>query len=75
MPSKRKHITLTIKQKSDILERLVRGESGKVLANEYGVGTSTISDIKKKQGKIKRYVYMIYFKDNFGHSLWTCNFF
>lgn len=48
MTSKRKHITLTIKQKSDVLERLARGESGKVLANEYGVGTSTISDIKKQ---------------------------
>ncbi|XP_015833636.1 jerky protein homolog-like [Tribolium castaneum] len=47
MSPKRRHTTLTIKQKSDIIDRLSRGESGKMLANEYGVGTSTISDIKK----------------------------
>ncbi|KAJ8946714.1 hypothetical protein NQ318_006972 [Aromia moschata] len=56
MHSKRKHITLSIKQKSDILERLNRGECGKVLSKEYGVGTSTISDIKKNKDKIKRFI-------------------
>lgn len=56
MPARRKHITLTIKQKSDIVDRLVRGESGKALANEYGVGTSTISDIKKNKEQLIGYV-------------------
>lgn len=54
MPPKRKHTTLSIKEKSDIVKRLALGESGKVLANEYGVGTSTISDIKKNKDKIKK---------------------
>lgn len=39
---------MSIKQKFDIIERLLHGESGKVLPNEFGVGTSTIFDIKKK---------------------------
>lgn len=55
MPPKRKHTTLSIKQKYEIIERLDRGESGKALSNEYRVGTSTISDIKKNKDKIKRY--------------------
>lgn len=54
MPPKRKHKTLSIQQKSEIIERLNRGESGKVLAAEYGVGRSTICDIKKKKPKIDR---------------------
>lgn len=65
MTSKRKHITLTIKQKSDVLERLARGESGKVLANEYGIGT-LISDIKKTNRNLKG---MIHFKNHFRHVL------
>ena len=54
MAPKRKHKTLSIKQKSEIIERLNKGESGKVLAAEYGVGRSTICDIKKKKPKIDR---------------------
>lgn len=48
MAPKRKHTTLSIKQNFDIIERLAGGESGQMLANEYGVGTSTISDIKNQ---------------------------
>ncbi|CAG9792071.1 unnamed protein product [Diatraea saccharalis] len=44
---KRKHKTLTIKEKSDILDRLNRNESFSSLPSEYLVGRSTIYDIKK----------------------------
>ncbi|XP_050535026.1 jerky protein homolog-like [Daktulosphaira vitifoliae] len=53
---KRKHKTLTIKKKCDILDRLNRNESFSSLASEYGVGRSTIYDIKKNHEKIKNFV-------------------
>lgn len=53
---KRKHKTLTIKEKCDILDRLNRNESFSSLASEYGVGRSTIYDIKKNHEKIKQFV-------------------
>lgn len=52
-PIKRNHKTLSLKEKSAIIDELKRGVSGKSLALKYGVGTSTISDIRKKSDKIK----------------------
>lgn len=54
MAPKRKHVTLSIKEKVDILNKLKNGITGKELAEKYGIGTSTISDIKKKSGKIEK---------------------
>lgn len=56
---KRKHITLPLGQKAEILDKLRRGVSGKKLAQEYGIGTSTISDIKKNSGKIEKSVHLL----------------
>ncbi|KAG5861026.1 hypothetical protein JTB14_032400 [Gonioctena quinquepunctata] len=53
---KRKHKTLTIKEKCDILDRLNRNETFSSLASEYGVGRSTIYDVKKNHEKIKKFV-------------------
>ena len=53
---KRKHKTLTIKEKSDILDRLNRNESLNGLAIEYGVGRSTIYDIRKNHENITNFV-------------------
>lgn len=53
---KRKHKTLTIKEKCDILDRLNSNESFSSLASEYGVGRSTIYDIKKNHEKVKQFV-------------------
>jgi IS30 family transposase len=53
-PRKRNHKTLTHKEKSNILDDLKQGISGKSLAVKYGVGTSTISDIKKNSDIMKR---------------------
>ena len=44
---KRKHVVLTMKDKVNIVNRLKKHKRGKKLEEEYGVGTSTISDIKK----------------------------
>lgn len=53
---KRKHKTLTIKEKSDILDRLNRNESFSSLASEYGVGRSTIYGIQKNRESIQQFV-------------------
>ena len=46
-PGKRAHKTLTIHQKLEILDQIGK-KRYKVLSEDYGVGVSTISDIKKK---------------------------
>lgn len=63
MAPKRQHKTLTLAEKNDILQQLSSGLSGKILADKYGVGTSTISDIKKNSDKIKRYVRLFMCKN------------
>lgn len=55
MSTKRKRVVLTIEDKLNILEQLERGVSGAILSRQYGVGTSTISDIKKQSQAIKDY--------------------
>jgi hypothetical protein len=56
MAPKRKHVTLNIKEKHEILKKLEFGVSGASLAAKYNVGTSTISDIKKNKSKIEKFV-------------------
>ncbi|XP_045783380.1 jerky protein homolog-like isoform X1 [Maniola jurtina] len=52
MSGKRKHKTLPLKDKIEILNKLDSGETMCKLAKEYGVGRSTIHDLKKKKEKI-----------------------
>ena len=47
---------LTLKQKVDICQRLERGESRQQLMVEYGVGSSTIYDIKFQVKKLRDYM-------------------
>lgn len=54
--SKRKHKTLTLAQKFEIIQKLDNGRSPVQLVAEYGVGRSTITDIKKKKNKIVEYM-------------------
>ncbi|KAJ3640561.1 hypothetical protein Zmor_003854 [Zophobas morio] len=54
--SKRKHVTLPIKKKLQILKALDEGECVTQLAMQYGVGKSTICDIKKKRCSINQYL-------------------
>ncbi|XP_051162408.1 jerky protein homolog-like [Leptopilina boulardi] len=53
--SSRKRVVLPITDKIKIIESLKKGESGRLLADKYGVGTSTISDIKKNAESILNY--------------------
>lgn len=55
MSSKRKHVVLSLKEKAEIVEALTKGERGSNLARKYGVGTSTITDIRKKSNNIMRF--------------------
>ena len=50
---KRKHVTLTLKEKYEILKKIKAGVNGKALALKYHVGKSTISDIKRNKAKIE----------------------
>lgn len=51
--NKRKHVTLSLKQKLEILEKLEKGQSATSLALEYGCGRQTISDFKNKKEKLR----------------------
>ncbi|GFT18476.1 hypothetical protein TNCV_2241551 [Trichonephila clavipes] len=47
MASKRKHSTLTLKDKLEVLKRLDKGEGVTKLATEFNVGKATICDWRK----------------------------
>ncbi|XP_055967211.1 tigger transposable element-derived protein 2 [Sorex fumeus] len=55
MLGKRKRVVLTIKDKLDILARLEEGVSFKRLSALYGIGESTVRDIKKNKERIVSY--------------------
>nr|XP_033788001.1 jerky protein homolog isoform X2 [Geotrypetes seraphini] len=55
VPSKRKRVVLTLKQKMEICKRLAKGESRVVLMKEFNIGSSTIYDIKAQSQKIKEF--------------------
>ncbi|XP_050338865.1 jerky protein homolog-like [Bactrocera neohumeralis] len=53
--SKRKRVVLSLNDKVKIIKSIKNGESGSKLAQIYGVGTSTISDIKKNSDAIMKF--------------------
>ncbi|XP_014366598.2 jerky protein homolog-like [Papilio machaon] len=53
---KRKHKTLTIAEKCTILDSLKDGVSATSLACKYGVGKSTITDLKKNEQKLRSFI-------------------
>ncbi|KFD50503.1 hypothetical protein M514_08571 [Trichuris suis] len=55
MSTKIKRVVLSLNEKSEILEALNSGESGRSLAGKYGVRRATISDIKKNSESIKKF--------------------
>lgn len=54
--SKRKHTTLSLQDKCDIIKKLESGITVRELAKTYDVGKSTIGDIKKKKDAIISHV-------------------
>lgn len=55
MSGKRKRVVLSMRDKLNILQQLNKGASGVNLAKQYGVGTSTISDIKKNSESLLKF--------------------
>ncbi|KFD50251.1 hypothetical protein M514_08879 [Trichuris suis] len=53
MLPKRKRVVPTFKEKSEIVEALDRGETGRLLCDKYGSGKATICDIRKKGETIR----------------------
>lgn len=53
--AKRKHVVLSIKKKVEILKKLDSGASVKSVSQEYGIGPSTIYDLKKKKETILKF--------------------
>ena len=56
MPPKRKRVVLNVDQKLEIISRIEKGATQARIAEEYGVGTSTVSDIYRQRESIKKYM-------------------
>ena len=69
MDSKRKHVVLSIEEKKTIIERLNKGETASMLAREYNLGRSTITDIKKKAPQIITFMNDLLASDNHRKSM------
>ena len=54
--TKRKRVTVTIEQKLDILKKLDQVSTMSSIASEFGVGKSTVFDIKNSREKIINFV-------------------
>ena len=52
--AKRSHKTLTVIQKLKLLDQ-IRTKSYTVLCDEYGIGRSTVTDIKKRESSLREY--------------------
>ena len=55
MERKRKRVVLTINQKLDIIKKLEQGGSTKNLALQYGIGETTVRDLRKNKNKLINY--------------------
>lgn len=53
---KRKHETLTLNQKMEILRKIDSGVSFTDVAKQFNVGRSTVYDIRKNRNKIENFV-------------------
>ncbi|XP_064410276.1 jerky protein homolog [Latimeria chalumnae] len=52
---KRKHVSLSILQKVELLKKLDKGTSVRALCELYNVGSSTVYDLKKQKDKIMKF--------------------
>lgn len=50
--AKRKHVSLSIKEKIELLQKLDKGVSVSKLCCEYSVGKSTVYDLKKQRKEL-----------------------
>ena len=52
---KRKKLTLTLQKKLEILNQLKCGRSATSIAHEYGIGNSTVGDIKRAGPQLRQF--------------------
>ena len=52
--AKRKKVALTIEEKFEILDSIKTGTSYTVISERYGVGRSTVADIKRNASKLEK---------------------
>ena len=55
MSSEEKEVVLSIEQKQEIIELLKKGTSYTIISEKYGIGRSTVSDIKKNESKLNKF--------------------
>ena len=53
--SKRRKVVLSVQDKLDIINMLKKGASYTVIIEKYGIGRSTVADIKKSESKLLAY--------------------
>ena len=53
---KRKRVVLSLENKLSILDRLAKNERPTKIAKEFGIGNSTVTDIKKNESSIRSFV-------------------
>ena len=50
---KRKHVSLTVLQKEEILKKMESGATPRFIADNYGIGIRTVYDIRKQKDIIQ----------------------
>ena len=53
---KHKLVVLSLENKLSVLDRLAKGEKATKVASEFGIGNSTVTDLKKKESRIRLFV-------------------
>ncbi|KAL4149797.1 hypothetical protein QTP88_003661 [Uroleucon formosanum] len=69
MAEKRKRVVLGCNQKLEIIKRLKKGETATNIAQIYGVGRTTVNDIKRDAEKIEQHVSQMQSNDGDVRSL------
>lgn len=64
MASKRKKVVVSMEKKLEALNRIDKGEMLKKISEEFGVGTSTVSDWKKNRKEIEDFCFKMISKDS-----------
>lgn len=54
---KRKHVTLDLKQKMQIIKDIDAGITYSSITLKYGIGKATVADLKKNKDKIMAYLH------------------
>ncbi|KAK4882473.1 hypothetical protein RN001_005792 [Aquatica leii] len=62
---KRKHKTLSLSEKWEIIKRIDRGETPSAISKEYDIGRPTVYDIVKNREKIEKFINRLYKFDAF----------